>query len=1309
MKNLYTRYFLFVSLSLLTFLTARATNYTSTGSGNWSSSSTWSPSGVPGSNDNVTVAHGNTVTVNGNYTCKNLTIGDATSGATTVNVSTGYTLTITGACSINPSNLNNTYTLNAGAGTVAVAGTYAMGTSGTNIIEAGTGTLTFTPAVTIAYASQAIKLTAAGTINFKSSFTDNYNKLTPYSGCTVNFSGNYTVSTTDASWSGGTAIFSGSGTITANSNLTLYNLQTAASASTTLASASGNVIITNAVTLSSASTLTAAKSFELDGNWTNNSGTFSGGSTTITFNGTSTISGVTSFPYIQIGNTATSNTVSATLNNNATCAGLTFNGYNKARTLTLSAGDTLAVNGNVLINQPTSAKTNNLAVNGGTCTISGNLSFSGTATTANYISKITVTTGSLLVSGTTSFDNNSVAANQEITVTSTGSATFAKSLIVSSGTLSITGSGAFNFNGNNPSLTFGGSNNPNFTSTNGSSLNFAHGFVNNTNALTLATACNTNFKGNSTITANADITFGNIQFNALDTIASAGSNVIIGGTCTVNAATIVNALQNVDVAGSSMMIASGSVYAQNGGSLKVEGDVIDSGTITAGSSGAINLDGEGANISGSGIMNDSAGTITLTNNKTITAGSALTFGTVTGNTTIDITSGTTVSNGGTIIVNGSITGDDNTATWLNNYEGALSITGELLDIGSLDAATVPNTVTYNGPADQGIATPLSSYYNLVVANGGTKSLSAPVQVDDSVIILNAATLDENTNALTGLATLTMSNDSSGLKLTRNTSGTYPELTGVYSLTGGTVTINLSDNPAIITPAIYYNLVLQGNQPFDISGISTITNNIYLQNTATLSNNDFLEVLNLFIYESTAYTYLFDDISVNGIEILAGTLDDGGNSITIDGGNSWTMSGGNFNATGQTIFYPKSPVPQIIGGTTPANFNDLVINNPAGITLNLNPPAATSVSGFLNLYAGNINTDTSNILLMLSNAAVLNGSANSYVSGPMQKVGNSNFIFPIGKSGIYGQAGFAGATNPATLVTAEYFPASYSTLTPRALNLTQVSDKEYWLIERTVTTDSIQIQLIWTNASASSIINCSDLTIAHYTGGEWINEPATCDAGSLCAGTGNGNIVTVGYVSNFSPFTFGGSGGFALPMTLLSFNATPEKNTVITSWQTGLQINNAFFTLERSAEGINFTPIATIPAAGNSTALIDYAYTDKSPLSGQSYYRLRQTDYNGNSTISNIAAVNLVSVETLAIYPNPAQQQINISLPAFSIPTEINIYDITGRKVFHQTYAPNDSGNNQLIPLNSLGSLPRGTYIVNASTTESSYNEKLILE
>jgi hypothetical protein len=98
-------------------------------------------------------------------------------------------------------------------------------------------------------------------------------------------------------------------------------------------------------------------------------------------------------------------------------------------------------------------------------------------------------------------------------------------------------------------------------------------------------------------------------------------------------------------------------------------------------------------------------------------------------------------------------------------------------------------------------------------------------------------------------------------------------------------------------------------------------------------------------------------------------------------------------------------------------------------------------------------------------------------------------------------------------------------------------------------------------------------------------------------------------------------GIALPIELISFEANLNANNQVDIfWSTASEQNNDFFTIERSIDGLNWEIVATVAGAGNSTNRIDYAAYDLRPLSGISYYRLKQTDYDGAFEYSNIVSV-----------------------------------------------------------------------------------------
>lgn len=119
---------------------------------------------------------------------------------------------------------------------------------------------------------------------------------------------------------------------------------------------------------------------------------------------------------------------------------------------------------------------------------------------------------------------------------------------------------------------------------------------------------------------------------------------------------------------------------------------------------------------------------------------------------------------------------------------------------------------------------------------------------------------------------------------------------------------------------------------------------------------------------------------------------------------------------------------------------------------------------------------------------------------------------------------------------------------------------------------------------------------------------------------------------------------ALPVELISFQASLTQNKdVILDWSTATEINNDFFTLERSRDGVQFEEIGEVEGAGSSNQKIDYQFIDKSPYYGVSYYRLKQTDYDGTYSYSDIRSVNLVSGQGVQLFPNPVSYGGEIEL------------------------------------------------------------------
>jgi len=124
----------------------------------------------------------------------------------------------------------------------------------------------------------------------------------------------------------------------------------------------------------------------------------------------------------------------------------------------------------------------------------------------------------------------------------------------------------------------------------------------------------------------------------------------------------------------------------------------------------------------------------------------------------------------------------------------------------------------------------------------------------------------------------------------------------------------------------------------------------------------------------------------------------------------------------------------------------------------------------------------------------------------------------------------------------------------------------------------------------------------------------------------------------------------LPVELMYFRAVSNsESTVDLNWATASEINNSYFTIERSADGMEFYEIKVLPGSGNSSKTNYYKYRDDSPIEGTNYYRLTQTDHDGYQKIYSPVSVKVVvKKESLSIdhvYPNPFNMNASFTLSA----------------------------------------------------------------
>ena len=200
--------------------------------------------------------------------------------------------------------------------------------------------------------------------------------------------------------------------------------------------------------------------------------------------------------------------------------------------------------------------------------------------------------------------------------------------------------------------------------------------------------------------------------------------------------------------------------------------------------------------------------------------------------------------------------------------------------------------------------------------------------------------------------------------------------------------------------------------------------------------------------------------------------------------------------------------------------------------------------------------------------------------------------------------------------------------------------------------------------------------------------------------------------SLSGATVGGPSSGSLPVTLVSFTAAVVPGGIKLNWSTASEINNDYFTLEHSAEGIHYYGLDNIDGAGNSTGARNYSYTDENPFSGTNYYRLTQTDFDGKQKVFDGISINRdgepLALSIVNIYPNPFTEDFSITYNSEKrATTQIEIFNADGRLIYTQ---PLDSkaGINRF-DYNKKVNLLRGIYFVSFVQDKTKTEAKRIVK
>jgi hypothetical protein len=528
----------------------------------------------------------------------------------------------------------------------------------------------------------------------------------------------------------------------------------------------------------------------------------------------------------------------------------------------------------------------------------------------------------------------------------------------------------------------------------------------------------------------------------------------------------------------------------------------------------------------------------------------------------------------------------------------------------------------------------------------------------------------------------------------NWCGGVPNSSSTISIpTSTTVSIDASSNVLDITIGSGATLNFSGSHIITIAaGGSFMNNGTFVAGTGTVA------YAGAGTLDGSAST--FNNLTVSG-PLTVNT------SPTING--ILTINNGGSIITNPITYGPSATLVYNQGGAVSStNYEWPTVNLPTNVTIqnasNVTINESKNINGILTLTSGDLILGA-NILTLGASASISSASSSSHIdatsSGEVRKIynGNGSFTFPVGDGTNYTPAtlNFT-AGSSITGATDDYVGVRLKTSKVTGMNNTnQHYINRAWFIEpgAGLSGYTYSVELSYCNADiigTESLIRPvkrsfeNSVYVWYYPG-----DVNFTDGIQLTGTTSEINTITKGLIwsglTSFSEFGGVGQGGL-LPVDLLFFNANAIENKVKLYWATSLEINNEKFEIERSADAVSFTKIATVSGGGNTTTLQNYTVYDEQPLSGWSYYRLKQIDFDQAFEYSNVASVYFEEGEfAIAVYPNPAQNSIMIQ--TFG---DAKIYNAAIYNSFGQEIRKAESNINM-----SIEDLASGTYTIKVQT------------
>ncbi len=433
-----------------------------------------------------------------------------------------------------------------------------------------------------------------------------------------------------------------------------------------------------------------------------------------------------------------------------------------------------------------------------------------------------------------------------------------------------------------------------------------------------------------------------------------------------------------------------------------------------------------------------------------------------------------------------------------------------------------------------------------------------------------------------------------------------------------------------------------------------------------------------------------------------------NNGTIEVIGTGTFNGFNYNqtpisGTGKLLFSNDSPS-DITGAymTGQKINNGIEINRTGGVTTSYN----MVVGGDLSLINGLVTT--SGALFMSNPDATITSTSSSYIIGTLNRKvnANGNYNFPVGSATAFAPVNLTLNNIVGVQNINAGFSATANTKAPvisvdgRVIQKTL--DNGVWTISpdysQSLTAGNYDVNLQTSNytngVTDADLYNIIKRTASYFPWEYLGNTPAATQTGGIITG----NVVANGLINaaikgltGFSDFAIGIRNEGVLPITLVSFKADKINTGVKLAWLTAAEKNSAYFEVQKSSDGIAFTTLGRVEAAGNSSENKYYSLTDFIPANGINYYRLNQVDADGKAVLSQPIAINFDLNEDakITVYPNPAINELHFT--GLKSNATVSLFNTDGRIVFS-----NKLINNTLqIPI----SVKSGLYIMSVKGSD----------